>query len=111
MAYTKKIAVQFMSEKKDDIGQEITSWETVFEPWANVDCTGGKEYYAAAQINSENDMIFRIRYTKLLRGKLTSDIRILYDSMIFDVVHISDHMEQHREWEIRARQLNGGVRI
>lgn len=108
MAYTKKIEIQSLIETEDDIGNQIRNWQTILRPWAEVNCTGGKEYYAAAQVNSENDMIFKIRYSKIIADKLTSDVRILYSGKIYDIKHIDDFMEQHREFVIRARQLNRG---
>lgn len=111
MAYTKKIEIQLLSDDEtDDIGQPLNGWQTVFTPWAEVDCVGGKEYYAAAQSNSENDMIFKIRYSKLIADKLTSELRIIYNGIIYDVKHIDDRKQLHREFVIRAQQLNGGVR-
>lgn len=110
MAYNKKIEVQILKEKEDEIKQRITGWEMFFRPWAEVKCTGGREYYAAAQVNSENDMRFKIRWSKKIAGKLTSELRIVYGGIIYNVVHIEDVNEQHRELIIRARQLNGEVR-
>nr|DAJ34948.1 MAG TPA: Putative head tail adaptor [Caudoviricetes sp.] len=110
MAYSKKIEIQFLTETRDEIGQLIAGWETVFRPWAEIKCTGGREYYAAAQTNSENDMTFKIRFSKKVAGKLTSELRIVYNGIAYNVVHIEDTNELHRELVIRARQLNGEVR-
>lgn len=111
MAYNKKIEVQFLTETEDEIRQQITGWKTFFRPWAEIKCTGGREYYAAAQVNSENDMTFRIRWSRKIAGKLTSELRIVYGGIVYNVVHIEDVNEQHRELVIRARQLNGEVRM
>lgn len=110
MAYTKKIEIQCCTEADDDIGNDMQNWKTLFRPWAEVNCTGGREYYAAAQVNSENDMIFKIRYSRILADKLTSELRIVYNGIVYNIKHIDDFMEQHREYVIRAQQLNGGVR-
>ncbi len=110
MTYNKKIEVQLLAETRDEIGQQVTGWETVFRPWSEISCTGGREYYAAAQTNSENDMTFKIRFSKKVAGKLTSELRIIYDGIVYNVVHIEDVNEQHRELIIRARQLNGEMR-
>lgn len=109
MAYSKKIEVQLLTETEDEIRQQITGWETFFRPWAEVKCTGGREYYAAAQVNSENDMTFRIRWSRKIAGKLTSELRVVYGGIVYNVVHIEDVNEQHRELVIRARQLNGEI--
>ena len=110
MTYNKKIEVQLLTETRDEIGQQITGWETVFSPWSEVKCSGGREYHAAAQVNSENDMTFRIRWSGKIAGKLTSELRIVYGGIIYNVIHIEDVNDQHREFVIRARQLNGEVR-
>lgn len=110
MAYNKKIEVQILTETEDEIKQQITGWETFFRPWAEIKCTGGREYYAAAQVNSENDMTFKIRWSRKIAGKLTSELRVVYGGITYNVVQIEDVNEQHRELIIRARQLNGEVR-
>lgn len=109
MAYSRKIEIQLLTEAKDEIGQDVSSWETLFRPWADIDGVGSKEYYAAAQSNSECDMTFKIRYSRLIAKKLTSEIRVIYNGLIYDVKQIYDYKEQHRQLVIRARQLNGGV--
>lgn len=109
MAYDKKIEVQLLTETEDEIKQQITGWETFFRPWAEIKYNGGREYYAAAQVNSENDVTFKIRRSKKLDGKLTSELRIVYGGIVYNVVHIEPN-EQRRELIIRARQLNGEVR-
>ncbi|MBQ8180600.1 MAG: phage head closure protein [Ruminococcus sp.] len=107
MAYNKKIEIQALCEEEDEIGQQISSWKTIFRPWASVNCTGGREYYKAAQTNSQNDMIFKIRYSKTISSYSTSEIRIVYNGRIHNIKHIDDYMQQHRELVIRAEEING----
>ena len=109
MAYDKKIIIQRYSSETDSIGQKLPVWERLTSAWAQVNPVGGREYYAAAQINSENDMIFKVRYSRLLEGYLTSELRIIYCGRIYNVVHIDDYMEKHRELVFRTKQLNGGA--
>lgn len=108
MAYTKKIEFQVLTETTDEIGQRVPEWTTVFRAWASVNSIGGREYYKARQTNSENDMTFKVRYSRKIANYLTSEIRIVYNGKIFDVKHIDDYMEQHRELVFRTEQLNRG---
>ncbi|MCM1133575.1 MAG: phage head closure protein [Ruminococcus flavefaciens] len=108
MAYTHKIAFQILAEITDEIGNQIPEWTTVFTAWANINGVGGREYYSARQTNSENDMIFRVRYSRKIADYLTSEIRIVYGNRIFDVKHVDDYMELHRELVFRTQELNGG---
>lgn len=106
MAYNKKIEIQLLSETDDDIGQGVPTWNTLFSPWAEISTLKGREYYEAAQTNSEKDVIFKIRYSKQLADKLTSELRIVYNGLIYDINDINDVNEMHRNFEIRARRLN-----
>lgn len=107
MAYAKKIEIQVLAETSDEIGQRVKQWATLFTPWADISALYGEEFYAAAQVNSENTMKFRIRYSKILAGYLTSELRILYSNRIFDVKYIEDYHEKHLEFIIRAVGRNG----
>lgn len=107
MAYNKKVEIQAIYEEQDSIGQNVPEWRTIFIPWASVNCVGGREYYRAAQSNSQNDMIFKIRYSKAISEYDTSEIRIVYNGKIYNIKHIDDYMQQHRELVIRADEING----
>lgn len=106
MTYSKKITFQVLTEKADEICSQIPEWTTIFTSWASVNGIGGREYYNARQTNSENDMVFRVRYSRKIADYLTSEIRIVYNGKIFDVKHVDDYMEQHRELVFRTQQLN-----
>ncbi|MBR4627782.1 MAG: phage head closure protein [Ruminococcus sp.] len=110
MAYTKKITVQEYSETDDSIGNMVRTWQTLFSPWAEISTATGKEYYEAAQINSENDVVFKIRYSRCMAEKLSSELRIIYNGKYYDIRRIDDVNEQHRQFVIRAQIINGGGR-
>ena len=110
MAYTKKIEIQSLTESQDAIGNDKETWTTLFKPWAEITTAKSQEYYAAAQVNSEKDYVFKIRYSRIIAGKLSSELRILYNDRYYDIKHIDDVNEQHRQIVIRAEVRNGGVR-
>lgn len=111
MAYTKKIEIQNYTETQDSIGNVVQTWAVLYSPWSKIEENAtGKEYYEAAQTNSENDVIFKVRYSQKLEGKLTSELRIKYKNTYYDVKHI-DGLEEHSlELVIRTVKLNGGAR-
>lgn len=107
MAYNKKIKIQFLSENEtDEIGQPVKEWLTLCEPWAELSTLKGREYYAAAQNNTEKHTVFKIRWSRQLADKLTSEIRLIYNGFIYDIDDIRDIDEKHRQFEIRAILLN-----
>lgn len=107
MAYNKKIQIQHCTETKDEIGNTVQEWTLFHEVWAETKTVGGKEYYAAAQVNSQNDVIFKMRYSRVLSVQLSSEIRIVYNGKIYNVKSIEDTNEQHRETVIHATVMNG----
>lgn len=110
MAYTKKIEIQSLTESQDAIGNDKETWTTLFKPWAEITTTKSQEYYAAAQVNSEQDYVFKIRYSRTIADKLTSEMRILYRGKYYDIKNIDDVDEQHRQIVMRAVLKNKGVR-
>lgn len=107
MAYTKKIIFQVLTNKPDKIGNQTTEWEDFFTTWASVNGVGGREYYAASQVNSQNDVTFKVRYSRKIVGFLSSEIKIVYNGRTYDIKHIDDYKEQHRELVFRTEERNG----
>lgn len=110
MAYNKRITIQEYTETEDTVGNTVKTWQTVFKPWAEIMTLVGKEYYAAAQVNSENDTVFKIRYSSCIAHKLSSELRVKYNDSFYDIKHIDDVNEQHRQFVIRTVMRNGGLR-
>lgn len=111
MAYTKKIEIQYYTETQDAIGNDEQTWTTLYTPWAKIEENAtGKEYYEAAQTNSENDVVFKVRYSSKLEDKLTSELRVKYKNTYYNVKHMDGIEEHSLEVAIRTVKLNGGVR-
>lgn len=109
MAYNKKIEIQQLSETFDNIGNQVREWTVIFRPWAEIKTSGGKEFFAAAQINSEEDYVFKIRFSRNIAEKLSQEMRVAYKNQVFDITHIEDTNDLHREIVIRAKKKNQGA--
>lgn len=110
-AYNKKIEIQQCTETKDAVRNIKRTWSVLIRPWVKIEESGaGKEYYAAAQTNSESDVVFKIRYTKALENKLASELRVLYNGAYYDIKSIGGLVERAQEITIRTVLLNGGAR-
>lgn len=107
MTYNKKVIFQILTEKSDKIGNQLQEWTDFFTAWASVNGIGGREYYSASQVNSQNDVVFKTRYSRKIAGFLTSEIRILYNEKTYDIKHIDDYQEQHRQLVFRTEVHNG----
>ena len=69
---------------KDASGAPSESWATYATEWAEIKPVGGREYYAAQQVASDNRWGFKIRYNALTK-LINSKHRITYNGKIFDI--------------------------
>ncbi|MDE5583719.1 MAG: phage head closure protein [Ruminococcus sp.] len=106
MTYNKKIIFQILTEKSDKIGNQTAEWTDFFTAWANVNGVGGREYYSASQVNSQNDVVFKTRYSRKIADFHTSEVRIVYNGKTFDIKHIDDYQEKHMELVFRTEAHN-----
>ena len=91
--YRYKITIQQLSITQDDIGNSIEAWADFAEVWASAKSLSGREYWAAAQTQSEKSVIFEIRYRE---GIHSIDMRVLYGSRVLDILSAIDPDERKR---------------
>lgn len=77
----KRVTIQVSAETKDADGLALDSWQDHATVWAAVEPLRGREYFAAAAVNAESTVRFRIRY----RRGITSKMRLVYDGRIFNI--------------------------
>lgn len=101
-----KITIQHITGMTTNAnGFEVPAWGTYTTVWANKRGLRGREYYQAAAMQSESEVVFEIRY----RTDITSDMRIVSDKT-YDIKSVSD-TEGRKKWlEIHAKEVdqNGG---
>ena len=102
--FTKKITIQTATTVQDDIGNETLAFADLLHCSAKVNGTGGREYYAAAQVNAENNFTFETRYCSLLKNLLPQTTRITYNGNEYDVKHIDDFMQRHETVKFIAQR-------
>lgn len=111
MTYNKKIRILQSTDVQDEIGNTDCVWREVFHGWASVNGVGGRKYYDAAMTNTQNDMIFTVRYCKAVSSVKCKccdsdpDYRIAYNGRFYAVKHVDDYMESHRELVFRAEEV------
>ncbi len=77
-----------------------TTWATYATPWGKIEPMSGREYYEAAQVQSETRYIITIRY---IRG-LMPNMRISFEGRIFKIIAGLDPKERNRKLEIIATE-------
>jgi SPP1 family predicted phage head-tail adaptor len=108
----KRVSIQRRSSTKDSYGQEIDSWTTIAQVWAQVKPLGGKERMrnAAMVVESILTHTVTVRYSATLMPPLEADAwRILYGSRIFNITSSRDVEEDRRfiEFDCTEGSVNG----
>ncbi len=82
-------------------------WEDVCSVWAAVDTLRGREFYAAAAVQAERTVKFTIRF----REDILEGMRILFQGVAYEVLHLANLSYRNQYIEIRARDTSslGGV--
>lgn len=80
--FDQRITLQSKSVTRSEIGEEIVEWQDVATLWARVEPIRGREWFAAAQMQSAADYRVTIRY----RAGVTRDMRIVWRGEPLDIV-------------------------
>jgi len=91
--YRHRIKIQQLSIAQDDIGNNIEAWTDFAEVWASAKSLSGREYWAAAQTQSEKSVIFEIRYRD---GVHSVDMRVVYGTRVLDILSAIDPDERKK---------------
>lgn len=108
----KRITIQRRSSTKDSYGQEIDSWTTIAQVWAQVKPMGGRERMRTAAMVVESILTHTVtvRYSDTLMPPLEADAwRILYGSRILNISSSRDVEEDKRfiEFDCTEGSING----
>lgn len=101
--------ITFLKRKSetDEIGQTVEKWETSgHSALASISSVSGKLYYEAARNNDEATVLFKFHYLSWMSELNKIDFRIQYDNKTYEIKHISDIKERHREIELRGVSVN-----
>lgn len=95
----KRIVVQQKTPAIDEFEGTVYGWSTFATAWARVVHLKGRELVAAQAAKSEITTKFNLRYM----AGLSSEMRILYNGVAYDIEFIDDVDEAHRELWIMAK--------
>lgn len=102
----KRITIQVPVIVQDEDGLTQESWQDHAVVWAAVEPLRGREYFAAAAVNAENTVRFRIRYQRGINSKM----RLVYDGRVFNLKSPPiDPEERHVELHLMCVEEVGVV--
>lgn len=93
---------------EDDIGNKIPEDRTYYKCRAYVNNLSGAEYWAAAQVQAEETVVFTVRYCRMIRNMNTLEHKILWKGREYNITSIDNVMNRNETVKLRAvRRENG----
>lgn len=103
-ALDRRVTILQRTVTQDDAGQAVESYSEVAEVWAEVTDLRGREFFAAASVNSEMVTRFRLRY----RGDVTTKHRLGHAGRQYDIIQNPIEIGRRAGIEVLARARTDG---
>ena len=97
-----RIMIQKSFRGIDKNGNHVLEWKDYYECSAYANNMSGQEYWAAAQVNSETDMYFIIRFCSEVRCMTSDNYRIIFRDEIYNITFIDNVQYKNKSMKIRA---------
>ena len=88
---------------KDELGQEIETWEVQDLVWASIEPLSGKEYFSAKQVNSEVTVKLTIRYVE----SILSQWVVQFGQRVFNIESIINFEERNKYLQLLCSEKVG----
>ena len=87
----KRITIQKKSVTKNSYGEEVITWVTHCQAWAQMEPLSGREFLEARQIQAEGMVRFTLRY----QDGIVPEMRVLFGTRTFNI-QSAIHVEERR---------------
>lgn len=102
-AYRELVTVEKSSVIVDEIGNHTATWSEYYRGYAYMNNLSGSEYWEAAQTQSENTVMFILRYHPILAEIGTKGYRLVHRGKQYDITSIDNVKYKNETIKIRAK--------
>jgi len=100
-----KVEIQLSIDTRDEFGAVSgQTWHPFCYMWASIEPLSGREYFAAAQAQSEVSHKITMRY----KSGIKPHYRILWNDRVFDILSILNIREENRELVLYCSETPSG---
>ena len=92
----KRITIQKKSVAKNSYGEEVITWVTHCQAWAQIEPLSGREFLEARQIQAEGMVRFTLRY----QDGIVPEMRVLFGTRTFNIQSVIHVEERGREIQL-----------
>lgn len=95
-----RIKLEQLLVEKDNLEQEIETWQLAYEVWADIKPLSGKEYFKARQTKSDIMVQVTIRY----RPQIHNHMRMLFNNQIYEIVSVINVNQENRYLQLLCKE-------
>lgn len=100
--FRETVEIQKKGYAEDDIGNQATVGNLYYRCRAYVNNLSGTEYWAAAQVQAEETVVFTVRYCSKIQKMNTVEYGILWKGQYFNITSIDNVMNRNETVKIRG---------
>lgn len=97
-----RITIQKSNTGVDKNGNHTIMWEDYHSCYSYVNNLSGNEYWAAAQVNAQSDLIFVIRYCSEVAGLDSEHYRIVFRDQLYNITFVDNVQYRNKSLKLRA---------
>lgn len=101
-AYREPVVIKKCSHTEDPVGNQMTDWAEYFKGYAYMNNLSGSEYWEAAQTQSQNTVMFILRYHPLLEAMNTREYQLVHRGTAYNITAIDNIQYKNETIKIRA---------
>jgi len=95
-ALRKRITIQKKSVTKNSYGEEVITWVTHCQAWAQIEPLTGREFLESRQIQAEG----MVRVTMRYQSGIAPEMRVLFGTRTFNIQAVVHVEERGREIQL-----------
>lgn len=100
--YREKVLIEMEDRTVDRIGNRRQTWLEFYKGYAYVNNLTGSEYWAAAQTQAEETVVFTMRYVPILRAVNSTDYRIVFRGAHYNITSVDNVQYKNETIKFRA---------
>ena len=100
-----RIMIQKSSTKTDKTGNHTLVWSDHYKCYSYVNNLSGKEYWAASEMNAQDEVNFVIRYCKKIKDIDSEHFRIVFRGALYNISFVDNVQYQNKTVKLRAARV------
>lgn len=97
-----RILIQKNKVIKDENANHVMKWCDYYECYSYVNNLSGSEYYEAKKTNTQNDVIFSIRYSSETKDIDSKSFRVIFRGVPYNITFVDNVMYKNQTIKLRA---------